>query len=75
VQVVVSTCATSGLLPLLAPRSSADGGPCSTITFTHIFIDEASQALEPETLVPLSLAGSDTTMVRRLPPSHTSCSL
>lgn len=31
--------------------------------FTHIFIDEAAQALECETLIPLSLANEDTCIV------------
>ncbi len=30
--------------------------------FTHIFVDESAQALEPETLLPLSLAGPLTTV-------------
>ena len=32
-------------------------------TFTHIFIDEASQATEPEVYVPLSLATAQTCVV------------
>ncbi len=31
--------------------------------FSHIFIDEASQAMEPETLVALDLAGKWTSVV------------
>jgi hypothetical protein len=31
--------------------------------FTHIFVDEVAQALEPELLIPLSLAGSETAVV------------
>ena len=31
--------------------------------FTHILIDEAAQALEPETLTPLVFAGPDTKVV------------
>ena len=31
--------------------------------FTHIFIDEAAQAMEVETLIPLSLAAKDTKVV------------
>lgn len=31
--------------------------------FTHIFIDEAAQALEPEALTPLALAGPNTLVV------------
>jgi len=31
--------------------------------FSHIFIDESCQAMEPETLVPLSLAGEFTQVV------------
>lgn len=32
-------------------------------TFSHLFIDESSQAMEPELLVPLSLAGPNTQLV------------
>ncbi|CAN0444217.1 unnamed protein product, partial [Discosporangium mesarthrocarpum] len=32
-------------------------------TFTHIFIDESSQAMEPELLVPLSLARPQTSLI------------
>jgi len=31
--------------------------------FSHIFIDESSQALEPEMLIPLSLGETDTSVV------------
>ena len=31
--------------------------------FTHILVDEAGQALGPETLIPLSLAGPSTRVV------------
>lgn len=32
-------------------------------TFTHVFIDESSQAMEPELLVPLSFAGKGAQVV------------
>ncbi|GAB5032169.1 rna helicase [Nannochloropsis oceanica] len=56
-QVIVSTCATSGILSLL----QRPGQPL--ISFTHILVDEASQALQPEVMVPLSFAGPDTGVV------------
>lgn len=31
--------------------------------FSHIFVDEAAQALESETLIPLSLAGRTTKII------------
>jgi helicase MOV-10 len=31
--------------------------------FTHIFVDEAGEALEPETLIPLYLANENTSIV------------
>ena len=31
--------------------------------FTHILVDEAAQALEPEALIPLALAGPNTKVV------------
>ena len=31
--------------------------------FTHIFVDEAGEALEPETLIPLFLANAKTSIV------------
>ena len=31
--------------------------------FTHILVDEAAQALEPEALIPLALAGPNTNVV------------
>lgn len=55
-QVIVCTCATSGMLALLQR-------PGEVITFSHIFVDESSQALQPEVLVPLSLAGPKTSVV------------
>lgn len=57
-QVVVCICAASGLLPLLR----RPGEP--PLAFTHVFVDESSQALQPEILVPLSLAGPETSVVR-----------
>lgn len=57
-QVVVCTCAASGLLALLR----RPGEP--PLAFTHVFVDESSQALQPEILVPLSLAGPETSVVR-----------
>jgi helicase MOV-10 len=31
--------------------------------FTHIFVDEAGEALEPEALIPLNLANKNTSIV------------
>ena len=45
--VIVSTCTSAGYL---ASRSSLPGW------FTHVFVDEAAQALEPEVLIPVSTA-------------------
>lgn len=56
-QVIVSTCASSGLLSLL------DISGQIPVSFSHILVDEASQALQPEVMVPLSLAGPDTGVV------------
>lgn len=57
-KVVVCTCAASGLLALLRRPGEAP------LEFTHVFVDESSQALQPEILVPLSLAGPETSVVR-----------
>jgi hypothetical protein len=57
-QVVVCTCAASGLLALVR----RPGRP--PLSFSHIFVDESSQALQPEVLVPLSLASHETSVVR-----------
>lgn len=56
-QVIVSTCANSGVLSLL----QRPGQPA--ICFTHILVDESSQALQPEVMVPLSLASPTTNVV------------
>lgn len=50
-RVVVCTCVTAGLLYSLG---------LSVGHFTHVFVDEAGQATEPECLIPLGLlAGTD----------------
>ena len=52
--VIVSTCQTaSSLIGIGVPQGH----------FTHIFIDEACQVLEPAALIPLSLADSNTVVV------------
>ena len=53
-RVVIATLATSQLLLELH---------LSHGIFTHILIDEAAQALEPEALIPLALAGPNTKVV------------
>lgn len=35
----------------------------STTHFTHIFVDEAGEALEPETLIPIQLSNAATSIV------------
>jgi hypothetical protein len=52
--VLVCTCTTSGYL------YSVGVSPGS---FSHIIIDEAGEALEPEVLIPLSLATTSTTII------------
>lgn len=44
-------------------RSSKDDCFFLTGYFSHIFVDEAAQALESETLIPLSLAGRTTKII------------
>jgi len=53
-RVIVTTCLTSW-------RLRQAGVP--TGHFTHMFFDESSQAMEPEMIVPLCLAGADTSVV------------
>jgi DNA polymerase III delta prime subunit len=53
-QVIVCTCLAAGILHDLGVRKGQ---------FSHILIDEAGHALEPETLVPLSLAAKATQMM------------
>ena len=48
--VVITTCACAGVLQRMGSRGH----------FTHIIVDEAAQALEPEALVPVALAGPAT---------------
>jgi superfamily I DNA and/or RNA helicase len=53
-RIVVVTLSTSRVLSLMGlPRGH----------FSHIFVDEAAQALEPETLIPLVLAGERTKVI------------
>ena len=57
VRIIVSTCVTAGILYSL-------GLPVGH--FTHVFIDEAGQATEPEALIPLGLlAGTDGQVIKR----------
>ena len=59
-RVVVCTCTSAALLRKLPmPVDSV----VENWTPTHIFVDEAAQALVPETLIPLSLASSETSIV------------
>lgn len=57
--VIVTTCANVAKLRMTNATMSG------TRTFSHILIDEAAQALECETLVPMSYVSSDTTVVPR----------
>ena len=53
-RVIVVTCISASILEGVGlPRG----------TFTHVFIDEAGQALEPEAFLPLSLATPETRVV------------
>lgn len=68
--IVVSTCAGAGLLhTALVNDMGVDGftdqreHKGSGCHFTHIFVDEASQAMEPESLVALALGGASTSIV------------
>ncbi|KAF6020898.1 MOV10L1 [Bugula neritina] len=49
-RVIVSTCSSAGMLYGLG---------LSTRHFTHVFVDEAGQASEPECLIPISLAAAN----------------
>ncbi|CAM9330439.1 unnamed protein product, partial [Hapterophycus canaliculatus] len=53
-QVVVCTCGTAGMLSMLGVDDTY---------FTHIFVDESSNAMETELLVPLSYAGSSAQII------------
>ncbi|XP_037676848.1 RNA helicase Mov10l1-like [Choloepus didactylus] len=48
-KIIVATCSTAGLFYQLGIRSGH---------FTHLFVDEAGQACEPECLIPLGLISS-----------------
>ena len=67
--VVVCTCQSAGLIHTAHSDGSLPNWPemrekrGSGYHFTHIFMDEASQAMEPEALVPLALAGDSTAVV------------
>jgi hypothetical protein len=68
--VVVSTCAGAGLLQTAAMVEMGREGwdieretPGSAFSFSHIFIDEASQAMEPESLVAVALGGQSACVV------------
>ena len=51
--VVISTCTVAGMLARILPVGH----------FTHIFVDEAAQPVEPEAVMPLSMAGPETCIV------------
>lgn len=53
-RVVVATCVTAGGLHRLN---------LSVGHFTHVFVDEAGQAMEPECLLPISLAAANSNAV------------
>lgn len=52
-RVVISTCTVAGMLAEILPVGH----------FTHIFVDEAAQPVEPEAVMPLSMAGPETCIV------------
>lgn len=52
-RVVVTTCTVAGMLARVLPSG----------WFTHIFVDEAAQPVEPEAVMPLSFAGPETHIV------------
>ena len=54
-RVVVATCISSGMLCSLALPVGH---------FTHVFVDEAGQATEPECLVPMMLLAGSSRQVR-----------
>ena len=57
-RIVIATCVTAGGLHRLR---------LGVAHFTHVFVDEAGQAMEPECLLPVSLAtGTDNAVVRLL---------
>ena len=51
--VVVTTCTVAGMIARALPMGH----------FTHIFVDEAAQPVEPEAVMPLSMAGPETRIV------------
>lgn len=81
---IVSTCASAGLLALLLQsegvlRTGETPAPSSSSWWwfvSHIFIDESSQAQMPEVLVPLALSSPETRVVSppHPPPIHQSVS-
>lgn len=66
-RLIICTCVDAGILcsTLRIQNAHRCCNTCLADTdvpvghFTHIFIDEAAQANEPETLIPISLAGSE----------------
>eukprot|EP00891_Asterochloris_glomerata_P007086 jgi/Astpho2/7086/Aster-x1407 len=57
-RVIISTCAAAGLL-----RGIAYDSTNTPLEFTHMLIDEAGEALPPETLIPMTLAGPEARVV------------
>ncbi|OXU24496.1 hypothetical protein TSAR_010596 [Trichomalopsis sarcophagae] len=53
-RMIIGTCSALGILYNMG---------CKSDHFTHVIIDEAGQACEPEIMIPLSLAHSSTTQV------------
>ena len=65
-RIVISTCVTAGMLNTLG---------LSVGHFTHVFVDEAGQATEPECLVPVALLAGTQGLVREEGRGGGSCSL
>jgi putative helicase MOV10L1 len=54
-RIIISTCSTSGQLFSLGLRAGH---------FTHVFVDEAGQATEPDCFIPMGLAAGGEGQVR-----------
>ena len=62
-RVVVCSCTSASLLEPLSKGVKDSTQTLSPWIPTHIFVDEAAQALVPETLIPLTLADSETSVI------------